>query len=133
VTIPGPAPFVSSRRKALYFHRLKEPPGANTIVMSTYTDQDNDAREEALSESEAPGQVLDPLADPIGTRGTQRTDGSEYEEEDARERPPEDGLEPEIPEDENLRVSAPEDFAAELDDARQLSGDSAELEDDTQT
>jgi hypothetical protein len=101
--------------------------------MSTYTDQDNDAREEALSESEAPGQVLDPLADPIGTRGTQRTDGSEYEEEDARERPPEDGLEPEIPEDENLRVSAPEDFAAELDDARQLSGDSAELEDDTQT
>jgi hypothetical protein len=101
--------------------------------MSTYTDQDNDTREEALSESEGPGQVLDPLADPIGTRGTQRADGSEYEEEDARERPPEDGLEPEIPEDENLRVSAPEDFAAELDDARQLSGDSAELEDDTQT
>src|SRR5271170_1286676 len=93
--------------------------------MSTYMDEDNDAREEALSESEAPGQVLDPLAEPIGTRGTQRTEGSEYEEEDARERPPEDGIDPEIPEDENLRVSAPEDFAAELDDTRQPTDDSA--------
>ena len=79
-------------------------------------DQDNDAREEALSESEAPGQVIDPLAEPIGSRGTQRTAASEYDEEDARERPPEDGLDPEIPEDENLHVSAPQDFAAELDD-----------------
>jgi hypothetical protein len=100
--------------------------------MSTYMDEDNDAREEALSESEAPGQVLDPLAEPFGTRGTQRTEGSEYEEEDARERPPEDGIDPEIPEDENLRVSAPEDFAAELDERRQLTDDSAGPDDDTQ-
>jgi hypothetical protein len=93
--------------------------------MSTYMDQDNDAREEALSESEDPGQVLDPLADPIGSRGTQRTVGSEYEEEDARERPPEDGLDPEIPEDENLHVSSSQDIAAELDDAQTLPDNSA--------
>jgi hypothetical protein len=93
--------------------------------MSTYMDQDNDAREEALSESEAPGQVLDPLADPIGSRGTQRTVGSEYDEEDARERPPEDGLDPEIPEDENLHVSSSQDFAAELDDAQTIPDNSA--------
>lgn len=84
--------------------------------MSTNIDEDNDARAEALSESEAPGQVLDPLAEPIGTRGTRRTVESEYDEEDARERPPEDGVDPEIPEDENLHVSAPQNFAAELDD-----------------
>jgi hypothetical protein len=94
--------------------------------MNTYIDQDNDAREEVLSESEAPGQVLDPLAEPIGTRGTQRTAGSEYEEEDARERPPEDGLDADIPEDENLHVSALQDFAAELDDALPASGNSGE-------
>lgn len=88
-------------------------------------DQDNDAREEALSESEDPGQVLDPLADPIGSRGTQRTVGSEYDEEDARERPPEDGLDPEIPEDENLHVSSSQDIAAELDDAQTLPDNSA--------
>jgi hypothetical protein len=93
--------------------------------MSTYVDQDNDAREEALSESEAPGQVLDPLAEPIGSRGTQRTVGSEYDEEDARERPPEDGLDPEIPEDENLHVSTSQDFAAELDDAQTMPENSA--------
>jgi hypothetical protein len=93
--------------------------------MSTYMDQDNDAREEALSESEAPGQVLDPLAEPVGSRGTQRTVGSEYDEEDARERPPEDGLDPEIPEDENLHVSASQDFAAELDDAQNIPENSA--------
>jgi hypothetical protein len=92
--------------------------------MSTYMDQDNDAREEALSESEAPGQVLDPLAEPIGSRGTQRTAGSEYDEEDARERPPEDGLDPEIPEDENLRVSAPLDFVAELGDEQPVPDNS---------
>jgi hypothetical protein len=100
--------------------------------MSTYMDQENDDREEALSESEAPGQVLDPLADPIGSRGLQRTTGSEYDEEDARVRPPEDGLDPEIPEDENLHVSAPQDFAAELDDALPVPDNSAESpEDDT--
>jgi hypothetical protein len=93
--------------------------------MSTYMDQENDAREEALSESEAPGQVLDPLAEPVGTQGTRRTTGSEYDEEDARERPPEDGLDPEIPEDENLHVSTPENFAAELDDALPVPGNSA--------
>ena len=64
--------------------------------MSSNQDEENidlnEAREEALSESEAPGQVLDPLAEPVGSRGTQRTVGSEYEEEDARTRPPEDGL-----------------------------------------
>jgi hypothetical protein len=92
--------------------------------MSTYMDQEDDAREEALSESEPPGQVLDPLAEPIGTRGTRRTAGSEYDEEDARERPPEDGLDPEIPEDENLHVSAPQNFVAELDDALPDPGDS---------
>jgi hypothetical protein len=94
--------------------------------MSTYMDQENDAREEALSESEPPGQVLDPLAEPIGSRGTRRTVGSEYEEEDARERPPEDGLEPEIPEDENLHVSAPQNFADELEDGLPFPGNSAE-------
>jgi hypothetical protein len=98
--------------------------------MSTYMDEENEAREEALSESEAPGQVLDPLAEPAGTRGTQRTAGSEYDEEDARERPPEDGLDPEIPEDENLRVSGLQNFEAELDDAQQLG---LIVEDDTRT
>jgi hypothetical protein len=96
--------------------------------MSTNMDEENDAREEALSESEAPGQVLDPLAEPIGTRGTQRTVGSEYDEEDARERPPEDGLDPEVPEDENLHVSGSQDFAAELEDSRELD---RIVEDDT--
>jgi hypothetical protein len=93
--------------------------------MSTYMDQDNDARDEALSEPEAPGQVLDPLAEPIGSRGTQRTAGTEYDEEDARERPPEDGLVPEVPEDENLHVSALQDFAAELDDDQPVPDKSA--------
>jgi hypothetical protein len=93
--------------------------------MRTSMDQENDAREEALSEAEAPGQVLDPLAEPIGTRGTRRAVGSEYDEEDARERPPEDGLDPEIPEDENLHVSASQDFAAELDDAQTIPENSA--------
>lgn len=91
--------------------------------MSTYVDQDNDAREEALSESEPPGQVLDPLAEPIGSRGTRRTFGSEYDEEDARERPPEDGVDPEVPEDENLHVLAPQNFAAELDDGPPVPGE----------
>ena len=59
--------------------------------MSSYKDEENidfeEAREEALTEAEAPGQVLDPLAEPVGTRGTRR-EVSEYEEEDARERLP---------------------------------------------
>jgi hypothetical protein len=75
-----------------------------------------EAREEALNESELPGQVLDPLAEPAGSRGAQYQVTSEYDEEDARERPPEDGLSPEIPEDENLHVSTIQDFEEELDD-----------------
>jgi hypothetical protein len=89
-------------------------------------DQENDAREEALSEAEAPGQVLDPLAEPIGTRGTRRAVGSEYDEEDARERPPEDGLDPEIPEDENLHLLAQQNFAAELEDGLPVPDNSGE-------
>jgi hypothetical protein len=96
--------------------------------MSSNQDEENidpnEAREEALSESEAPGQVLDPLAEPVGSRGTQRTVGSEYDEEDARTRPPEDGLDPRIPEDENLRVSGIQDFEDELEDAPPLRDDS---------
>jgi hypothetical protein len=75
-----------------------------------------EARAEALTESELPGQVLDPLAGPAGSRGTQYQVTSEYDEEDARERPPEDGLSPDIPEDENLHVSTIQDFEEELDD-----------------
>jgi hypothetical protein len=76
----------------------------------------DEAREEALTESEAPGQVLDPLAEPAGTRGTQRYVVSEYDEEDARVRPAEDGLNPEVPEDENLHVSDIQNFEDELED-----------------
>ena len=64
--------------------------------MSSNQDEENidlnEAREEALTESEAPGQVLDPLAEPVGSRGTRRTVVSEYDKEDARERPAEDGF-----------------------------------------
>jgi len=88
--------------------------------MSTDKKEENrrisEALEEALTEAEAPGQVLDPLAEPVGTRGVRGTTTSEYEEEDARERPLEDGLNPEIPEDENLRVLAAEDYEDELKD-----------------
>jgi hypothetical protein len=98
--------------------------------MSSYKDEDNinfeEAREEALTEAEAPGQVLDPLAEPAGTRGTRR-EVSEYDEEDARERPAEDGLNPEIPEDENLRVSAIQDFEDELEDVNPGRGNSGEI------
>jgi hypothetical protein len=43
--------------------------------MSTHKEEEivntNEYQEEALSEAEAPGQVvLDPLAEPVGTRGT---------------------------------------------------------------
>jgi hypothetical protein len=99
--------------------------------MSTYKDEENinfdEAREEALTEAEAPGQVLDPLAEPVGSRGTRREVVSEYDEEDARERPPEDGLNPEIPEDENLRVSAIQDFEDELEDVTPARGNSDEI------
>jgi hypothetical protein len=99
--------------------------------MSTYKDEErmdfDEAREEALSEAEAPGQVLDPLAEPVGTRGTRREVVSEYDEEDARERPAEDGLNPEIPEDENLRVSAIQDFKDELEDITPGRGDSDQI------
>ena len=76
--------------------------------MSTHKEEEientNEVQEEALSEAEAPGQVLDPLAEPVGTRGTRRTAVTEFDEEDARERPVENGLNSTIPEDENLRV-----------------------------
>jgi hypothetical protein len=89
--------------------------------MSSNQDEENidlnEAREEALTESEAPGQVLDPLAEPVGSRGTRRTVVSEYDEEDARERPAKDGLDARIPEDENLRVSVIQNFDDELEDA----------------
>jgi hypothetical protein len=90
--------------------------------MSTAKEEDdrntNEAQEEALSQTEAPGEVLDPLADPAGSRGTQSAEGSEYDEEDARERPPEDGLNPELPEDEILQISRPEDLVEELEEYR---------------
>jgi hypothetical protein len=99
--------------------------------MSTYMDEENissdEAREEALTEAEAPGEVLDPLAEPVGTRGTQRRVGSEYDEEDARERPAEDGLDPEIPEDENLRVSGIRNYEDELEDVSPGRGNSDEV------
>jgi hypothetical protein len=89
--------------------------------MSTDYDEENsnlnEAREEALTEPEAPGQVLDPLAEPSGTRGTRRTMMTGFDEEDARERPPEDGLNPEIPEDENLQISQPRNWEDTLDDS----------------
>ena len=99
--------------------------------MSTDKQEENrkisEALEEALTEAEAPGQVLDPLAEPVGSRGVRRTILSEYDEEDARERPAEDGLNPEIPEDENLRVSAPQDLEDELDDPPPIRRDSDEI------
>jgi hypothetical protein len=92
--------------------------------MSSNQDEENvdlnEAREEAFTESEAPGQVLDPLAEPVGSRGTRRTVVSEYDEEDAREPPAEDGLDALIPEDENLRVSGIQNFEDELEDAPPL-------------
>ena len=64
--------------------------------MSSNQDEENsdlnEAREEALTESEAPGQVLDPLAEPVGSRGTRGAVASEYDEEDARERLRTDGM-----------------------------------------
>jgi hypothetical protein len=45
---------------------------------------------------------------------------SEYDEEDARKRPAEDGLEARILEDENLRVSIRQNFDDELEDAPPL-------------
>ena len=91
-------------------HTAKESSKRKQHNMSTYNDEENtnldEAREEALTEAEAPGQVLDPLAEPVGSRGKRREVISEYDEEDARERPAEDGLNPDVPEDESLRVSA---------------------------
>jgi hypothetical protein len=88
---------------------------------------DTEAQEEALSEAESPGQVLDPLAEPAGTRGTQRTViGGEYDEEDARTRPPEDGLDSEVPEDEQLHLSRPLNVEEELEDLSPDSIDSDE-------
>jgi hypothetical protein len=99
--------------------------------MSTYKDEEDinldEAREEALTEPEAPGQVLDPLAEPVGTRGTRREVMSEYDEEDARERPPEDGLNPDVPEDESLRVLVIQDFKDELEDVTPSRGNSDEI------
>ncbi|MBV8376253.1 MAG: hypothetical protein JO279_04545 [Verrucomicrobia bacterium] len=89
-------------------------------MMSTEKEEENrnisEGLEEALTEPEAPGQVLDPLAEPAGSRGVRHAITSEYDEEDARERPAEDGLDPEVPEDENLRVLSPQDFEDELGD-----------------
>ena len=87
----------------------------------------DEPREEALTEPEAPGQVLDPLAEPVGTRGTRREVMSEYDEEDARERPAEYGLNPDVPEDENLRVLAIQDFEDELEDVTPGRGNSDEV------
>ena len=102
--------------------------------MSTYNDEENsnldEAREEALTEPEAPGQVLDPLAEPAGSRGTRREVTSEYDEEDARERPPEDGLNPDLPEDENPRPFAIHNLADELEDIPLGRDNSDEIVDD---
>jgi hypothetical protein len=90
--------------------------------MSKHQHEENkfdEAREEALTEAEAPGQVLDPLAEPVGTRGTRHV-VSEYDEEDARTRPAEDGLNPEVPEDENLRISGIQNFEDELEDGTSI-------------
>jgi len=87
----------------------------------------DEAREEALTESEAPGQVLDPLAEPVGTRGTRREVMSEYDEEDPRERPAEEPLNLDVPEDENLRVLAIQDFEDELEDVTPSRGNSDEV------
>ena len=83
----------------------------------------DEAQEEALTEAEAPGQVLDPLAEPAGSRGTQRAVVTEFDEEDARERPFEDGLNPEIPEDEKLQVSASPDWQKELEDTTSVQSE----------
>ena len=99
--------------------------------MSTYKDEEDinldEAREEALTEPEALGQVLDPLAEPVGTRGTRREVMSEYDEEDARERSAEDGLNPDVPEDESLQVFDIQDFEDELEDATPGRGNSDEI------
>jgi hypothetical protein len=87
---------------------------------------DTAAQEEALSEAESPGQILHPLAEPAGTRGTQRTMVGEYDEEDARVRPPEDGLDSEIPEDEKLHLSVPQNIEDELEDLPPGQNDSDE-------
>jgi hypothetical protein len=93
-----------------------------------YEDMDlSEGQEEALTEAEAPGEVVDPLAEPAGSRGTQRMVVTEYDEEDARERPPEDGLNPEVPEDQNLHVSESSPFEDELEDAPPTRGNSAEM------
>ena len=112
-------------------HTAKESSRREQHNMSTYKDEENinldEAREEALTEPEAPGQVLDPLAEPVGTRGTRREVVSEYDEEDTRERPAEDGLNPDVPEDESLRVSAIQDFEDELEDVTPGRGNSDEI------
>ncbi len=82
-----------------------------------------EAQEEALSEAEAPGQVVDPLAEPVGSRGTQRQVVTQFDEEDARERPFEDGIDPEIPEDEKLQVSAPPSWQNDLEDIASVQGE----------
>ena len=111
-------------------HTAKESSRREHHNMSTYNNEEDinldQAREEALTEPEAPGQVLDPLAEPVGTRGTRREVISEYDEEDARERPDEDGLNPDVPEDESLRVLAIQDFEDELEDITPGCGNSGE-------
>ena len=52
---------------------------------------------------------------------------SEYDEEDARKRPAEDGLEARILEDENLRVSSIQNFEDELEDFTPDRGNSDEI------
>jgi hypothetical protein len=98
-------------------HAAKGAPRCEYDKMSKNEEENRDISEgleEALTEAEPPGQVLDPLAEPVGSRGVRRTTTSEYLEEDARERPPEDGLDPELPEDEKLRVSEPQGFEDEF-------------------
>jgi hypothetical protein len=104
-----------SKKNATEVELKSEEDGMNTYdeEESRYADE---TEEETLTAAEAPGQVLDPLAEPVGSRGTQRMVVTEFDEEDARERPPEDGLNPEIPEDENLRASPSLNWNNELED-----------------
>jgi hypothetical protein len=50
----------------------------------------------------------------------------EYDEEDARTRPPEDGLDSEIPEDEQLHLARPLNVEEELEDLAPETTDSEE-------
>ena len=48
---------------------------------------------------------------------------TEFDEEDARERPFEDGLNPEVPEDEKLQVSALPSWQNDLEDIASVQSD----------